>query len=96
MNKQIAHLCLPVPDLCSEPSKPRHSQQNKNWTFPNAKASTGADTFLYSPHRLEGLHGSAMVEWGDWELGWVEGDVSGRRALTTLLLKANEFLLGFN
>uniref|UniRef100_G1KI63 NCK associated protein 5 like n=1 Tax=Anolis carolinensis TaxID=28377 RepID=G1KI63_ANOCA len=48
-------------DLCSEPSKPRHTQVSKNWTFPNAKASVGADPFFCSPHGLEGLHSSAMV-----------------------------------
>lgn len=47
-------------DICREPSKPRHTQQSKNWTFPNAKASAGTDPFLCSPHRLEGLHSSAM------------------------------------
>ncbi|XP_053154890.1 nck-associated protein 5-like [Hemicordylus capensis] len=47
-------------DLCSEPRKPRHTPQSKNWTFPNAKASAGTDPFLCSPQRLEGLHGSAM------------------------------------
>ncbi|XP_028577230.2 nck-associated protein 5-like [Podarcis muralis] len=47
-------------DLCNEPSKPRHAQQSKNWTFPNAKASAGTDPFLCSPHGLEGLHSSAM------------------------------------
>ncbi|XP_044277813.1 nck-associated protein 5-like isoform X1 [Varanus komodoensis] len=47
-------------DLCNEPSKPRHTQQSKNWTFPNAKASAGTDPFLCSPHGLEGLHTSAM------------------------------------
>ncbi|XP_020641460.2 nck-associated protein 5-like isoform X1 [Pogona vitticeps] len=47
-------------DLCREPSKPRHTQQSKHWTFPNAKGSVGTDPFFSSPHRLEGLHGSAM------------------------------------
>ncbi|KAJ7317807.1 hypothetical protein JRQ81_003969 [Phrynocephalus forsythii] len=47
-------------DLRSEPSQPRHGQHSKNWTFPNAKVSVGTDPFFCSPHRLEGLHGSAM------------------------------------
>uniref|UniRef100_A0A670KCK7 NCK associated protein 5 like n=1 Tax=Podarcis muralis TaxID=64176 RepID=A0A670KCK7_PODMU len=54
-------LTLICPDSCNFPAgKPRHAQQSKNWTFPNAKASTGTDPFLCSPHGLEGLHGSAM------------------------------------
>ncbi|XP_061470819.1 nck-associated protein 5-like isoform X2 [Rhineura floridana] len=47
-------------DLCSEPSKLRHAQHSKNWTFPNAKASVSTDPFLCSPQGLEGLHGSTM------------------------------------
>ncbi|XP_077184573.1 nck-associated protein 5-like [Paroedura picta] len=47
-------------DLCSAPSKPKHVQQSKNWTFPNAKASAGTDPFLGASGRMEGLHGSAV------------------------------------
>nr|XP_056722883.1 nck-associated protein 5-like [Euleptes europaea] len=47
-------------DLCSAPSKPQHTQQSKNWTFPNAKSSAGTDPFLGSPRRMEGLHDSVV------------------------------------
>ncbi|XP_010564871.1 PREDICTED: nck-associated protein 5-like [Haliaeetus leucocephalus] len=48
-------------DAGDDAGKPRHVQQSKNWTFPNAKACGTADPFLCPPGGLEGLHRPALA-----------------------------------
>ncbi|NWZ58849.1 NCK5L protein, partial [Haliaeetus albicilla] len=56
-------------DAGDDAGKPRHVQQSKNWTFPNAKACGTADPFLCPPGGLEGLHRPALVRGGGGHRG---------------------------
>ncbi|NXJ71156.1 NCK5L protein, partial [Rostratula benghalensis] len=57
---QHGHRASPQ-DAGDDAGKPRHLQQSKNWTFPNAKACSATDPFLCPPVGLEGLHRPALV-----------------------------------